>query len=343
VEQPVLDDGRFLAKLADATRSLHVGPATDPSVDVGPLIAPPSDRLERALTRLDPGESWLVEPRRLDATAHLWTPGVRLGVAPGSFLHRTECFGPVLGVMAARDLDHALALQNATDFGLTGGLQSLDPGEVARWLDGVEVGNAYVNRSITGAIVGRQPFGGWKRSTVGPPAKAGGPDHVASLCAWSDHPGDRLARARASYPEAWGELSRPHDATGLLAERNEHRHLPLPAAVLRLEDGADPVDVELCLLAARTTGTPVVVSDAGEDPLDGLAASRGHHPPTRVRVLGRVPEALRRAAADAWVHLDDRRPVAEGRVELPRWSREQSVSITAHRHGNTRETAPAAS
>jgi hypothetical protein len=62
-----------------------------------------------------------------------------------------------------------------------------------------------------------------------------------------------------------------------------------------------------------------------------------------VRVLGRVPEALRRAAADAWVHLDDRRPVAEGRVELPRWSREQSVSITAHRHGNTRETAPAAS
>ena len=62
-----------------------------------------------------------------------------------------------------------------------------------------------------------------------------------------------------------------------------------------------------------------------------------------MRVLGRVPEALRRAAADAWVHLDDRRPVAEGRVELPRWSREQSVSITAHRHGNTREAGPAAS
>jgi len=343
VEQSVLDDGRFLAKLADATRSLHVGAATDPSVDVGPLIAPPSDRLERALTRLDPGESWLVEPRRLDEAGHRWTPGVRLGVAPGSFLHRTECFGPVLGVMAARDLEHALALQNATDFGLTGGLESLDPGEVARWLEGVEVGNAYVNRSITGAIVGRQPFGGWKRSSVGPAAKAGGPDHVASLCAWTDHPGDRLARARVGYPEAWAELSRPQDPTGLAAERNEHRHLPLPAAVLRLEDGADPVDVELCLLAARTTGTVVRVSDAGSEAPDDLTASWRHDPPARVRVLGRVPEALRRAAADAWVHLDDRRPVAEGRVELPRWSREQSVSITAHRHGNTRETGPAAS
>ena len=238
---------------------------------------------------------------------------------------------------------HALALQNATDFGLTGGLESLDPGEVARWLEGVEVGNAYVNRSITGAIVGRQPFGGWKRSSVGTAAKAGGPDHVASLCAWSDHPGDRLARARVGYPEAWAELSRPQDPTGLAAERNEHRHLPLPAAVLRLEDGADPVDVELCLLAARTTGTVVRVSDAGSEPPGDLTASWRHDPPARVRVLGRVPEALRRAAADAWVHLDDRRPVAEGRVELPRWSREQSVSITAHRHGNTRETGPAAS
>ena len=83
-----------------------------------------------------------------------------MGVRPGSAFHRTECFGPVLGVMAARDLDHAIELQNDTDFGLTGGIHSLDPHEISRWLERVEVGNAYVNRTITGAIVGRQPFGG---------------------------------------------------------------------------------------------------------------------------------------------------------------------------------------
>jgi RHH-type proline utilization regulon transcriptional repressor/proline dehydrogenase/delta 1-pyrroline-5-carboxylate dehydrogenase len=340
VEQSVLDDRRFLAKLADATRSLHVGPATDPAVDVGPLIGPPSERLVRALTRLDAGERWLVEPRRLDEHGLLWSPGVRLGVAPGSFLHLTECFGPVLGVMAARDLDHALELQNATDFGLTGGLHSLDPAEMGHWLARVQVGNAYVNRSITGAIVGRQPFGGWKRSVVGPAAKVGGPHHVASLCSWTDQGADRIERAKASYPVAWTELSQPQDPTGLVAERNEHRHVSLPWAVLRIEEGADPVDVELCRLAVRTTGTSLIVSDARTEPVDRLTARWGAHAPVRVRVLGRAPDALRRAAADAWVHLDDRPPVAEGRIELPRWSREQSVSITAHRHGNVRPERP---
>jgi RHH-type proline utilization regulon transcriptional repressor/proline dehydrogenase/delta 1-pyrroline-5-carboxylate dehydrogenase len=342
VEQSLLDDGRFTARLADATRTLRVGPATDPSVDVGPLIAPPGDRLARALHDHDPGERWLVRPRRLDDAGHLWSPGIKLGVRPGSFLHRTECFGPVLAVMAARDLDHALELQNATDFGLTGGLHSLDPAEVARWRARVEVGNAYVNRSTTGAIVGRQPFGGWKRSAVGSTAKAGGPDYVASLCTWSDLPGDRLVRARTSYAAAWPDLSRPRDTAGLRAERNEHRHVPLASVVLRVEKDADPLDVDLCLLAARTTGTRVVLSRHGDGPdgTDETVAARARRwaggAPDRLRVLGTVPDALRRAALDAGLALDDRAPVAEGRIELPRWSREQTVSVTNHRHGNTR-------
>src|SRR5690606_5399310 len=99
-------------------------------------------------------------------------------VAPGSWFHQTECFGPVLGLMRARDLGHAIELQNATAFGLTGGLHSLDPAEIAQWAATVEVGNAYVNRHITGAIVRRQPFGGWKRSAVGPSAKPGGPNRL---------------------------------------------------------------------------------------------------------------------------------------------------------------------
>ncbi len=91
---------------------------------------------------------------------------------PGSWFARTECFGPVLGVVRARDLDDAITIQNSGDLGLTAGLQSLDPDEIATWTERVEAGNLYVNRGITGAIVQRQPFGGWKGS--GSTGKAGG-------------------------------------------------------------------------------------------------------------------------------------------------------------------------
>ncbi|MGH9122465.1 MAG: proline dehydrogenase family protein, partial [Acidimicrobiales bacterium] len=162
LEREVVKDGRFLRRLADATRTLRVGPAADPESEVGPLIRPARGNLLRALKKLDRGESWLVRPHKLGP--QMWTPGIRTGVAAGSWFHQTECFGPVLGVMVAPDLDEALALQNGTPFGLTGGLESLDPDEIRRWLAGVEVGNAYVNRPLTGAVVRRQPFGGWKRS-----------------------------------------------------------------------------------------------------------------------------------------------------------------------------------
>ena len=344
VEQSVLDDGAFLSKLADATRTLRVGPAGDLVTDVGPLIRPPEGPLRRALEHLDPGETWLVRPEARDGPGLLWSPGVKVGVRPGSAFHRTECFGPVLGVMAARDLDHAIELQNDTDFGLTGGIHSLDPQETSRWLEGVEVGNAYVNRTITGAIVGRQPFGGWKRSNVGPAVKAGGSAYVASLCAWSDHPaeeaqcgvdpgGGRVERAGRSYPEVWSDLTQPSDPSGLAAEHNEVHSLALSSVLLRIEADADPDDIELCALAAETTGTSVLVSRHAEESLDLLARRLAAEPVDRVRVLGTVPEALWSVAADAWVHLDDRTPVADGRIELRRWSREQAVSCTAHRHG----------
>jgi RHH-type proline utilization regulon transcriptional repressor/proline dehydrogenase/delta 1-pyrroline-5-carboxylate dehydrogenase len=344
VEQSVLDDGAFLAKLADATRTLRVGPAGDLATDVGPLIRPPGGPLRRALERLDPGEAWLVRPEPRDDADLLWSPGVKVGVRAGSAFHRTECFGPVLGVMAARDLDHAIELQNDTDFGLTGGIHSLDPHEISRWLEGVEVGNAYVNRTITGAIVGRQPFGGWKCSTVGPAVKAGGSAKVASLSDRSDPDeegarpgadpaGGRVDRARRNYPEVWSDLTHPSDPTGLVAERNEVRSVALASVLLRIEADADPDDVELCALAAATAGVPVRVSRPADESIDALARRLAAEPVDRLRVLGTVPDSLWNVAAYAWVHPDDRTPVADGRIELRRWSREQTVTCTAHRHG----------
>ncbi|MHB1090071.1 MAG: proline dehydrogenase family protein, partial [Ilumatobacteraceae bacterium] len=184
VEASVYDDPAFLRQLGDATASLVVGPAWDPRTDVVPLIRQPSGTTLRALTTLDAGESWLVEPCVSPDNPHLWSPGVRLGVRRGSWFQQTECFGPVLGVIRVENLDEAIEVQNDTAFGLTAGIHSLDPHEIKCWTQQVRAGNLYINRTITGAIVRRQPFGGWKRSSVGPTAKAGGPNYVMTLGTW---------------------------------------------------------------------------------------------------------------------------------------------------------------
>ncbi len=326
LEAPVYDDDRFLERLADAVRSLRVGDATDLDSAVGPLIGPAEGPLLRAFTQLDDGESWLVEPKQLDG--RLWTPGLKLGVAEGSWFHTAECFGPVLGLMRSASLDDAIRMQNATPFGLTAGLQSLDPAEIERWTDRVEAGNLYVNRAITGAIVRRQPFGGWKRSAMGPGAKAGGPNYVASVGTWTDA-GER----GADYATAWAaHFAVEHDPSGLAAESNVFRYVPYQRpVVLRLGDGATERDAQRCQAAARTAGVTLVVARDGDE--EFIARLRKLKA-AKVRVLGRVDDSIYAACDEHGIPIDDAPVTSVGRVELLRWVREQSVSRTMHRYGN---------
>ena len=203
---------RFWRQLADAVNTLRVGWPSDPAVVMNPVIDPPSAKLRSGLTELGPGESWLVEPRQLDDTERSWSPGVRVGVQPGSEFHRTEYFGPVLGIMTAKNLAEAVEMQNAVDYGLTAGIHSLDPDEVSYWLDTVQAGNLYVNRGITGAIVRRQPFGGWKKSAVGPTAKAGGPNYLFGFGSFHEDPSTDSSVANESAVQ--DELRGLVDAAG---------------------------------------------------------------------------------------------------------------------------------
>lgn len=339
----VYDSERFRRQLADSVRSLAVGPATDAGTAIAPLVSAPSEKLARGLTRLDPGEEWLVVPRRLDETdERSWTPGVKLGVAEGSWFHRTECFGPVLGLMRAPDLETAIRLQNGTDFGLTGGIHSLDPAEIDRWVETVEVGNAYVNRTTTGAIVQRQPFGGWKRSSVGPGAKAGGPNYVAQLGVWSPaaesdawSDAEWSARAAKSDAAAWAaEFSVGHDPTGLYCESNVFRYRPLPAVLIRVGAGAADREVERLRAGAEVCGVAAPASAIGDEgPAAAVerAASLGA---IRIRVVGELEPELRDRAAAAGIHVIDTPVTTDGRRELLTFLREQSVSRTLHRYGN---------
>lgn len=285
----VADSQRFERQLVDAVTSMRVGLPEDPATQMGPIIEPANGKLLTALTTLERGERWLVEPKKLDDEGRQWTPGVKIGVAPGSTTHLTEFFGPVLGIMRAKDLDEAIRLQNAVDYGLTAGIHSLDSDEVATWLDRVEAGNLYVNRGITGAIVQRQPFGGWKRSAVGAGAKAGGPNYLFGLGEWTPAelpaaaPGaavdsavdavlaaagsdlgaveiEWLHRAAASDERAWvDEFGAVSDKSGLGVERNVFRYRPV-AVDVRIGEDAPLADGIRVIAAALRSGSPFTVS-----------------------------------------------------------------------------------
>lgn len=181
----VAHSDRFRRQLVDAVSAMAVDYPTNPESRIGPIIEPAHGKLLDALTTLNPGEEWLLEPRQLDDSGRLWSPGIRTGVTRGSSTHLVEFFGPHLSLIEADDIEHAVQIQNDVDYGLTAGIHSLNAGEVEFWLNTVEAGNLYVNRGITGAIVRRQPFGGWKKSAIGPGTKAGGPNYLLGLGNWT--------------------------------------------------------------------------------------------------------------------------------------------------------------
>ena len=181
LEKNVYEDKNFLNTLRDAAASLKVAPSFDPASKVNPLIHPPQGKLLKALTSLEEDEEWLLEPKQDENNPHLWSPGIKLGVKPGSFTFTTEFFGPVLALVKADSVEEAVQMANSSKYGLTGGIHSLDDREKKYWLENIEVGNAYINRSITGAIVRRQAFGGLKNSSFGSGFKAGGPNYLLQL------------------------------------------------------------------------------------------------------------------------------------------------------------------
>jgi RHH-type transcriptional regulator, proline utilization regulon repressor / proline dehydrogenase / delta 1-pyrroline-5-carboxylate dehydrogenase len=396
LEGEVYDDPNFKRMLCDAVKSLPVGTAWDLPTRVGPLIRPPSGDLETAFKTLEAGESWAVLPRRIGDNPNLWSPGVKYGVHADSYTFNTEFFGPVLGVARFEHLDKAIEMINQTGYGLTSGLHSLDERELEQWKAGVHAGNLYLNRSTTGAVVLRQPFGGMGKSCFGPGLKAGGPNYVAQFMKFESAPPPndgayplpddelatfvtRQARANARNPGSeWGalpttlksyhrwwkdEFSRAHDHFKLLGQDNFRRYLPFQVVHVRVTPQDSVFELVARVGAAKVTGARVVVSNVPglDSPAttslrkvieetslnvefieltdDQLAARIRALPPhagERIRFAGpdRVPTAVRAAAVESGVYLADEPVLADGRIELLWYLREQSVCHDYHRYGN---------
>ncbi|MGI0487489.1 L-glutamate gamma-semialdehyde dehydrogenase [Pantanalinema rosaneae CENA516] len=174
VLEPIYD--LFLQRLVEATRSLNVGIAEHPSSKVGPVIdANARDRIKEYIEKGRMQSEVALEMAAPDG-GYFVGPVIFRDVQPEHTIAQEEIFGPVLAVLRAATFTEALAIANGTNFALTGGLYSRTPSHIEQAEREFEVGNLYINRGITGAIVARQPFGGFKLSGVG--SKAGGPDYL---------------------------------------------------------------------------------------------------------------------------------------------------------------------
>lgn len=302
LEEEVFDDTNFREQFADAISSMSVGSAWELKNKMGPLIRPPSGALLRGLKELEHGESWAVLPKQLDDNPSLYSPAVKWNVQPDSFTHKTELFGPVLGVMKIKNLSHGIELVHATGYGLTSGLESLDDREQELWSSHLRAGNLYINRPTTGAIVLRQPFGGLGLSAFGPGIKAGGPNYIIPLChvrpkasttrspitsskatpqigklktLWEHLEKDTQIPAAAAALKplirqalvdfdqfASQEILESHDHFKLIGQDNLRRYLPVKQVRIRVELNDRLEDTLIRIIAAIAVGCRVTVSAA---------------------------------------------------------------------------------
>ena len=296
LEKEVYEDEHFKQQLVDAAHSFKTGPAWQFRNKMGPLVNKPNEDLRRALTTLEPGESWALKPENVNDNPYMWTPGIKYDVNPGSYTHLTEFFGPVLAAMKAEDLDHAIKLVNQTGYGLTSGLESLDKREQEKWKQHIKAGNLYINRGTTGAVVLRQPFGGMGKSALGAGIKVGGPNYVSQFMDFEETGDPPIGAIRdESYllwlarewkvELLWGkheelktdlkktvqaiksyiynfekEFSQEKDYFHLRGQDNILRYLPVGTVLVRLHEDDSLFDVLGRIAAVKISGCDLVIS-----------------------------------------------------------------------------------
>jgi RHH-type transcriptional regulator, proline utilization regulon repressor / proline dehydrogenase / delta 1-pyrroline-5-carboxylate dehydrogenase len=168
---------RVIERLLGAAASLRVGNPEEPGITVGPVIDEAAYKRILEYIKIGKSEATLAyQAKDLPPQGYFIPPTIFTGVNPNARIGCEEIFGPVLSVIKVRDLDQAIEVANNSDYALTGGFFSRSPANIERVKARLEAGNVYINRSCTGAVVGRHPFGGFKMSGGG--TKAGGVDYL---------------------------------------------------------------------------------------------------------------------------------------------------------------------
>ena len=289
LEKEVYEDEVFKKTLIDATASLEVGSVWDFKNRVSALINKPSGNLKKSLSFLDNSEKWAIKPDYENNNPYMLKPSIRWGTQVGDFCHKNELFGPVLSVMCADDLEDAVNIVNETGYGLTSGLESLDKREQEYFKKNLHAGNLYINRSTTGAIVTRQPFGGMGKSAIGSGKKAGGFNYVSQFMNIKYKQTNMYETCSNLYLEQirifltkeniftkqienafryscnflhWYEIEflKEHDYAHIRGQSNLVKYLPVKSVLLRIEDDDTLDEVLASIIAIKIIGAKLHIS-----------------------------------------------------------------------------------
>jgi RHH-type proline utilization regulon transcriptional repressor/proline dehydrogenase/delta 1-pyrroline-5-carboxylate dehydrogenase len=372
LEREVYEDENFKSMLIDAASSLQVGSVWELQNRIGSLVNVPSGKLKQALSSLEKGEEWALKPSYADNNPYMLKPSIRWGTSRGDFCHMNELFGPVLSVMCADNLEDAIDIVNATGYGLTSGLESLDEREQNIFKEKLNAGNLYINRMTTGAIVIRQPFGGMGKSAIGSGKKAGGFNYIGQFMklrlegigslldeentiAYSLEKTLRLTNDFAHWLEA--HFKKEHDYSNIRGESNVIRYIGVKSVLLRFGEEDVLYEMLASLAAAKMVGAKVYVSipknpkseallylQEQQSVLLGEADTLAYEDETtlvkamrsvqRIRFLQPPSAWVYEAVAEDAFYIATEPFIEHGRIELMHYFIEQSISDSYHRYGN---------
>ena len=320
--EDVFNDKEFKALLKDAAKSKTFGNPWDYSTEIGPLAVQLSEKLKHVIQNT-PEDQWLVKPK-LNGN-HMLTPGIIWGVTIDDYPYQNELFGPILSVLKAKDLKDAVGIANNVAYGLTAGLESLDDNEIEYWNTHIEAGNKYVNRSTTGAIVQRQPFGGIKASCFGFGMKAGGINYVLQFTNMKSITIDWKEDYKKWYDELF---SKKIDYVNLRGQSNICSYNTYKEILLLYDVHTPQKHIDKIEYIAEFLNIPLIKDTCGN--------ALKYYPKdfTCVRTLGVLSDHFLIRCHQSAIPVYDKEPRNSGRIELLNYLIEQSYSHNYHRYGN---------
>ncbi|WP_010133933.1 proline dehydrogenase family protein [Ochrovirga pacifica] len=320
--EDVFNDDEFQYLLKDATLSKAFGNPWDFSTEIGPLAVPISEKLKHVIQNT-PDHKWLVKPR-LNGN-HMLSPGIIWDVSTEDYSYQNELFGPILSVIKAKNLEDAVTIANGVDYGLTAGIESLDDNEIDYWNQRIEAGNKYVNRSTTGAIVQRQPFGGIKASCFGFGMKAGGINYVLQFTNIQSKTTNWKENYQYWYNNLFGKKI---DYVNLRGQYNICSYTTYKEILLLYDVHTPQKHIDKVEYIAEFLNIPLIKDTCGN--------ALKHHPKdfTCVRALGTLSDHFLIRCHQNAIPIYDAEPRNSGRIELLNYLIEQSYSHNYHRYGN---------
>lgn len=341
LEEEVFHDKHFRALLKDAAQSRVFGNPWDFHTTIGPLAVPINDRIKHVIDNTK-DEDWLLKPE-LDGE-YLLRPGIKWGITTEDYGYKNELFGPILFVMKANGLQDAIDKANGVEYGLTSGIESLAREEVRYWKNKIMAGNLYANRSTTGAIVMRQPFGGMKASCYGFGMKAGGFNYVRQFMTLKPATVDMDDIQNSYLLYFLSHFNKEIDYAHIRGQHNTCRYLKPKKVFVLVGSDTTQEHLDMVLMACHVLKlnseiyTTSKVSLEADDikvigSWDELVPDINFE--TKIRcITNTVDDAFRIALHEKHINIFDREPSTNGRFELLNYLTEQSISINYHRYGN---------